>query len=1489
MLVAITALLLTLPTVQTKIAKYVVNNLNTKFDVNINVDQVAITIYGGVKLKKVLIKDYKNDTLIYSKTIYTNILDTKKLIDGDLLFGDLKLDNLVFNLVTHKGSNESNMDIFINKFGNKKQNLDGKHTLFNAKNVLITNSKLSILDYNLQIPKNLDLKKWNATLKDLDIYGPKVNINILKMSFLDHRGLFVENLSTKFSYTKKKMVLNQLELLTEQSVFKGKIIMDYDAEKKDFSHFNDKVIFDIDIDAAKIASNDIFHFYNEIGKNQMFSIKSKIGGTLNNLFFTNLNLSDKKETQIIGDINFKNLFGKKELNQEFYMNGEFDKISSNYDNLVAFLPNVLGKKLPSNLKKLGQFEISGNTEVTLKTLVADVTMNTVLGQITTDLEMSNMDNIDNADYSGNIALDNFDIGTFLNRKDIGKITVNADVNGKGFTEKYLKTNFSGTIDKVFYNNYNYSNIALNGKFIKPIFTGKVNVKDPNLALDFDGIIDLSKKSNQYNFNTTVDFADLKKLNLITDSISKFSGKINLNASGTNIDNFVGKVAIDNATYQNPKRIYTFKDFELNSSFDSNNVRTIAINSPDIIEGQVIGKFKFDQLSNMLQNAVGSLYTNYKPNKIAKNQFLKFDFTVYNKIIEIFYPGIEIAKNTRINGTIDSNNDEFKFNFKSPQIAAFDNYFDNLKITVDNKNPLYNTYIELDSVRTKFYKIKDFSLINVTQNDTLFLRTEFKGGERSEDSYNINLFHTINDVNKNVVGIKKSEVKFKENLWFLNEKENDENKVVFDKKITEFDFDNIIMSHENESITLNGNLQNKRNKDLDLVFKEVDLNKISPSLEKFKIDGILNGKLNILQKENIYQPNADVNIENLKINNTELGKLNLDISGDDNLEKFRIDASLENKNLASLVAKGNLSLSNNKTIIDMNLDFDKFNLGILSTIGGTTITNIKGFASGNAKIEGLASDFDMNGRLYLDNAGLTIPYLNVTYDFKDESVVDVSKTKFIIRNAQIYDEKYNSTGILKGFIQHKSFGNWALDLNLESENILVMDTKDAEESNFFGKAFILGDANIKGPISGLFINVNAKSNKGTEIKIPINDSESIGEKGYIRFVTVKEKNNIKSGKTEPVVNYDGLELNFDLEVTPEANVEILINREGHKMSGRGYGTINMAINTLGKFNMTGNYQVIEGKYDFKYGGIINKTFDVKKFGTIVWTGDPLRADLNLEAVYKTTANPGVLLENPSFNKKVPVNLTIGIKGNLANPEPDFNIDFPTVNSILKSEIQTKLDDKDIRQKQSLVLLSTGSFLSPDGINQTALTSNLFEKASSLFDDLFDDKEGKIKFGLGYNGADRTPTGQTNQGGRVDVNISSQINQRISINGKLGVPVGGVNESAIIGNVEFLYRVNEDGTLNLRVFNRENEINYIGQGIGYTQGGGISYEVDFDTFSELIDKINFFKRKAEKNTTKKSNDFEIPDSELRINKPLEKEKKKNKETEKPTIEGIPKDEN
>jgi hypothetical protein len=179
-------------------------------------------------------------------------------------------------------------------------------------------------------------------------------------------------------------------------------------------------------------------------------------------------------------------------------------------------------------------------------------------------------------------------------------------------------------------------------------------------------------------------------------------------------------------------------------------------------------------------------------------------------------------------------------------------------------------------------------------------------------------------------------------------------------------------------------------------------------------------------------------------------------------------------------------------------------------------------------------------------------------------------------------------------------------------------------------------------------------------------------------------------------------------------------------------------------------------------------------------------------------------------------------------------------VLKSEIEYKLNDKDVRQTQALYLLSTGSFLSSNGVNQSALSSNLFESATSLLTGMFHSDNEKFNVELDIITADKTVGSEAD--GRFVASVSSKINERITINGKVGVPFGGVNQSAVVGDVEILYRVNEDGTVNLRFFNRENDINYIGEGIGYTQGVGISYEVDFDTFKELANKI-FKKHKIE----------------------------------------------
>ncbi|OCB69786.1 Family of unknown function [Flavobacterium glycines] len=1421
---------LSLPAVQTKVGKYLMNRINNDFGTHISIDKVKVSVFGGVKIQNVLILDHHKDTLIYSKILNTNLLDVNAVLEGDLIFKIIRLDGVLFDMKTYKNEKKTNMDVFIESFDSGKPP-SGKHTLFISDKAYISRAHFRFYDYNRPNPKDAEFTKVNAELTDFKLYGPDVDIKIDHLSFLDYRGLFAEDLSTVFSYTKKKMQLKNLDLKTPNSKIKAEVTLNYKI--KDFAHFNDNVKWDIKIHSASVGTNDVRCFYNGMGTNQFFNIsRAGMKGTLNNLYISRLKMVDSNRSRMEGDIHFLNIFGK--AHQRFFMDGNFSRIETNYGNLVHLMPEFMGKKLPKQIETLGNCWMEGNIQLTASAVDAALNMKTELGRVQSVFSMKDIDFIDKATYNGNVVFENFDVGTFLNREDLGKVTMDVNADGRGFTEKYLNTQIVGDIRTMDYQSYTYNNIKVNGNFKLPYYKGQISVADPNLAMEFDGLVDLSAKENKYDFHINVERANLNKLQFVNDSISNFKGDVVVQLTGNTIENLQGNVYIKQTSYQNTKDTYVFDDFNINSTFDSKGIRTLTIDSPDIVEGQMVGRFQFKELGKLTRNSLGSLYTNFKPEKVIKGQFLKFNFTVYNKIIEILYPEIGLGTNTVLKGSIKSDTQEFKMNFNSPKITYAKNTFDNIRVSVDNKNPLYNAYVELDSIKTPYYKMRDFSLINITTKDTLLFRSEFKGGEKGEDFFSLNLYHTIDKNNNNVVGISKSEMKFKENFWYLNQKDSPDNKIVFDKMLKNFKFDDIILSHENQSVTLKGEINGRTNKDLELSFDNVDLYKITPLSSKFVFNGNVNGAVHFKQNNQIYKPTASLVIDKLNINKTDLGVLKFNIEGDQSLEKFTIDSYLNNDNLESLNANGSFEIVNKKTILDLKLTLDKFNLGVFSSLGGEVLSNIRGFVTGNSVITGDVNKPKVSGRLFVDKAGMTIPYLNVDYQLNDRSIVDLVDEKFMFRNNTITDSKFNTKGLLNGTIEHHNFSDWKLDFDISSKKLVVLDTKDSEDAAYYGTAFINGNASIKGPVNSLFIKIAAKSEKGSDVKIPINYAESVGENSFIHFLTQKEKYNNKMGILENSHKYNGLELEFDLDITPDAEVEVILDRNtGHGMRGKGYGSLLFKINTLGKFQMWGDYQAYEGTYNFKYGGLIDKKFAVRKGGSIIWEGNPMRAQLNLQAVYKTIANPAVLLDNSSFNRKVPVDVVIGIQGDLASPDPDFNIEFPTVSNVLKSEIQYKLYDKDVRQTQALYLLSSGGFLSPEGVNQSDFSGSLFETASSLLGDILKTDNDKFKVGLNYVSRDRRIGKETD--GRVVATISSKINERITINGKVGVPFGGINQSAVVGDVEVLYRVNQDGTMNLRLFNRENDINYIGQGIGYTQGVGLTYEVDFDTFRELVSKI------------------------------------------------------
>jgi hypothetical protein len=374
---------------------------------------------------------------------------------------------------------------------------------------------------------------------------------------------------------------------------------------------------------------------------------------------------------------------------------------------------------------------------------------------------------------------------------------------------------------------------------------------------------------------------------------------------------------------------------------------------------------------------------------------------------------------------------------------------------------------------------------------------------------------------------------------------------------------------------------------------------------------------------------------------------------------------------------------------------------------------------------------------------------------------------------------------------------------------------------------------------LTIDVVGSTEEGTNMKIPWADDYGLADTSFIKFI----EKSVKSKKKKPTAftpdEFRGLQMNFELDIKSNADVEIVIDKEsGSYLRGRGVGGVLLEINNKGEFNIWGDFITYEGIYNFKNLSVIDKKFNLKQGGTIVWEGDPLNAQMDMEAIYEVPggANPALLLDNPNFNKKIPTEVLIRLQGSLLKPDdPVFEIDFPNASGIVTSEINYRLSDPQVSQLQAISLLSQGIFINEVSVSVQGITNNLYEKASDLFSNILGDDQGKLQVGLNYLQGDNNQILDIKTEDRLGLTLSTQITDRILLNGKIGVPVGGVEETLIVGDLQIDFILNEDGSLRAKVFNKENEFRYIGDELGYTQGVGISYQVDFETFRELIEKI------------------------------------------------------
>jgi hypothetical protein len=336
------------------------------------------------------------------------------------------------------------------------------------------------------------------------------------------------------------------------------------------------------------------------------------------------------------------------------------------------------------------------------------------------------------------------------------------------------------------------------------------------------------------------------------------------------------------------------------------------------------------------------------------------------------------------------------------------------------------------------------------------------------------------------------------------------------------------------------------------------------------------------------------------------------------------------------------------------------------------------------------------------------------------------------------------------------------------------------------------------------------------------------------------------------SFDGLTMSLNLVVDANSTANIFTSLGN--LSGRGYSkNLALNINSLGDFEMSGDYIIESGSFDFTAQEIINKKFQIRQGGTIRWTGNPTTAQINLKAIYALRAGLSDLYtaanrEGTNANERVLTEVEMGLTGSLLKPDIKLDIFFPS-NPAIKEEMQSYFNDDNNRNLQALSLIIRRSFA--PGTGKEALGKQLTSGVASTATELLFNQFNNVLSSLNLD--------------FVDINIRSLseanasfrfFNERVILNAGIvdrrstnDLSPIGFSRNNVGGEVEVLGLIKKDGTLIGKLANKPptQQNNFFNTGISQNNNVtsmGLIYTQQFDSFREFLRKITGQYKKTQK---------------------------------------------
>lgn len=1500
LLLAVAAGAVQFPYIQTKLVNYLSEKYSKMLGYDVSLSNIAIKWFDSVEIGGLEVYDLENNKMIYAEKVWVDFDISAMLEPENHNVDDITLTGAHVYLTKLFAEVDSLQTLNINDFIKrikalkKRQGLNSRQYL-SCDNLEIINSRFSYNDQRRDsISTGFDYYHFvvdsiNGKFDQVFTVKDTFSINVKKLTCNDRKtGLDIKNLKSQFAVSQSAMSFRQLDLKVGQSNIKDSLRLEY-SSTLDLSDFNNKVKVVGHLDNSIINTNDLGLFASGAKSyNQNFRVSGDLNGFVRSFTIRNANVAFGSGTALKGKIRMTGLPNFQETFIDFDLSNSYVTIED--------IKQYVKPKSYSRLEPFEHVSFSASFLGFPTDFVAKGDFYTEYGRISSDINLKLEEDISKSVYSGDLSMQNFDVGGYTQNDIIGAVTLNGNIKGSGFTLETADFKLDGLIEKIGLKGYEYENIETNARFTKEFFEGTVNVDDPNLRLNVNGAIDLRAGLNFFNLQAKLDTANLKVLNLTEEDLFVRSN-LDVNARGLKVDNILGGASLLDTYIEYRNNSIQIDSLSIISDKDEEQ-RIVFLNS-NLFNIKTQGEFDFTQVYTKVKSLIKEYELSLKNDSEAtaayyaskskeKENDFKMDYEVQikdlNPLLDVFAPELSVPSASRINGSITGGYTSiFALETNIDSITYQNNQFLNNDIQIniskisDSTNVLAMVYLASERQQLSEIGTKDLLFEGIWNNNHIDF--EFDIFQTAYDNRAL-LFGAIDfKTDSTDIRVESSDLQILDKKWQIQS----DNRITISGK--EVLINNFSIFNQNQRIAIEGAISEDSNKKMVLNIDSLNLDNLNTVINK-DLSGVVDGYGEVSNVyDNILIDNR-FTINDFEVDGFLIGNLIAASNWNNSTKQSDVNCSIKRLGYKILNLTGTYSPFKED---DLNLtaELNGTEVKVLEPFLDSFFTNFKGTLDGELSITGKLSAPLINGSGLINDAGLHVNYLNTDYNLNGKFYFTDNKIGF--QEIEIFDEEENR-GKINGYISHTNFRNMGIDLTADINNFQVLNTVSTDNELFYGNGVATGNIHFIGLLNNMNIIASARTEKGTRIYIPIGDTESIEKEEYIDFVDLS--GNVDQQVEEVVNKIDlrGLKLDFDLDITPDAYCEIIFDiKSGDIIRGRGNGDLKLEIDTKGEFNMFGDYYIQEGGYNFTLYNLINKEFEILQNSKISWYGDPYQGVLDIEATYNQLASFAPLLTDLStaeddindiveIRRKYPVNVLLEIDGALLSPSVNFdittinlprNIQTPTGNPVdLEFEFlkfKNSIDEQELkRQVFSLIVLRR---FSPLQSFQTkgSITNSVSELLSNQLSYWITQVDENLEIDVDF--------------GKLDEEAFNTFQLRLSytfLDGRLRVTRNGgftnqanrADVSSIAGDWTVEYLLTDDGKFKVKMYNRTNynPINPTEENQNtITTGFSLIHTQSFDELSELFkksrDKVKSDEEEEEQdNTTSSKSEAIIKEDEM-----------------------------